>query len=305
MTISTLHRLDKITGPLALTQISQMKWDAGIKSMIEYPAGHTDAMFRANQEQKPLVSFTCSDLATLLGTVTLSGLAISSTPLVTYFKKATTTGNVARATTQHRKITVNLGFLHWSSISLPHNGRGEASCVLTASYDGTNDPFVYAGSSALSGNLTATEYFGAGPVSINGSSIPGIKSINIDSGIELIQEGSDSEVWDTFVGLQRRASVVVTIKTLENVNWATLGLTGTALNGSTGLVFYARKYSAQGRVANATEEHIKFTGLNGSAIPMDSDGQDSSPISDTIKVEFISSSDSVLPLTIDTTSDIT
>ena len=304
MTISTLHRLDKITGPLALTQISQMKWDAGIKSMIEYPSGHTDPMFRANQEQKPLVSFSCSDLATLLGAVTLAGLAISATPLVTYFKKANTTGNIARATTSHRKITVNLGFLHWTSLSLPHNGRGEASCVLTAAYDGTNDPFVYAGSSALSGNLTATEYFGAGPVSINGVSVPGIKSINIDSGIELIQEGSDSEVWDTFVGLQRRQPSV-TIKTLENVNWATLGLAGTALDGSTGLVFYGRKFAAQGRVANATAEHLKFIGLNGSAIPMDSDGQDSSPISDTIKIELIAGSDSILPLTLSAASAIT
>ncbi len=304
MSISTLHRLDKITGPLALTEISQMKWDAGIKSMIEFPAGHTDPMFRANQEQKPLVSFSCHDLATLLGTVSLAGLAISSTPLVTYFKKASTTGNVARATTQHRKITVNLGFLHWSRISLPHNGRGDASCVLTAIYDGTNDPFVYAGSSALSGNLTATEYFGAGPVSINGSSIPGVKSIDIDSGIELVEEGSDSEVWNTFVGMQRRTPKV-TIKTLENVNWATLGLAGTALNGSTGLVFYGRKYSAQGRVANATAEHIKFIGLNGSAIPMDSDGQDSSPISDTLVCELISASDSVLPLTVNAASAIT
>ena len=304
MTISTLHRLDKITGPLALTQISQMKWDAGIKSMIEYPAGHTDPMFRANQEQKPLIEFTCADLATLLGTVTLAGLAISGTPLVTYFKKATTTGNVARATLSHRKITVNLGFLHWTRLSLPHNGRGEASCILTAVYDGTNDPFVYAGSQALSGNLTATEYFGAGPVSINGVSVPGIKSIDVDSGTELFAESSDGEVWDTFIGLQKRTPTV-TIKTLENINWVTLGLAGLALNGSTGLVFYARKYSSTGRVANATAEHIKFIGLNGSAIPMDSDGQDSSPISDTIKVELISGSDSILPLTLNAASAIT
>ncbi len=104
--------------------------------------------------------------------------------------------------------------------------------------------------------------------------------------------------------MQRRTPKV-TIKTLENVNWATLGLAGTALNGSTGLVFYGRKYSAQGRVANATAEHIKFTGLNGSAIPMDSDGQDSSPISDTLVCELISASDSVLPLTLNAASAIT
>lgn len=298
MTITTLHRLDRITGPIALSQITQGKWSAGIKSMIEYPGGHTDPMFRANQSQQPTIDFTTSELATLLATVTLAGLAITSgSPLVTWFKKASTTGNVARASAVHRKITVNLAILHWSKITLPHNGRGDASCIITAGYDGTNEPFVYAGTTALSGNLTATEFFGAGPVSINGVSIPGIKSIDIDSGIKLTQESSDSEVYDTFVGIERRENPSVTIKTMENVNWATYGLNGTALNGSTGLVCYGRKYSATGRVANGTVEHLKFIGLNGTIIPMDSDGQDANPISDTLKVELISITDSVLPLT--------
>lgn len=296
MAISTIHRLDRITGPLSLSEITQQKWSAGIKSMVEFPAGHTDPMFRANQSQQPVIEFTTPELANLLATVGLAGLAISGTPLVTHFKKATTTGNVARGTASHRTVAVNLGILHWTRISLPHNGRADANCVITAAYDGTNFPFVFTGSQALSGNLIATEYFGAGPVRINGTAIPGIKSIDIDSGIELLQESSDGELWDTFVGIQRRAPVV-TIKTLEMINWSLLGLEGANLDGINGLEFYARKYSSTGRVANANAQHIYFRGINGSVIPMDSDGQDSSPLSDTIKAELISSSDSVPPLT--------
>ena len=56
MAISTIHRLDKITGPLALSELTQMKWSAGIKSMIEYPAGHTHPFFRANQDEQPELS---------------------------------------------------------------------------------------------------------------------------------------------------------------------------------------------------------------------------------------------------------
>jgi hypothetical protein len=57
-------------------------------------------------------------------------------------------------------------------------------------------------------------------------------------------------------------------------------------------------------VANATAQHIKFTGLNGIATPVDSNGQQSSPITDTVRVQLTSVSDSVLPLTVNTASAI-
>ena len=176
---------------------------------------------------------------------------------------------------------------------------------MTTAWDGTNDPLVYA-TGALSGNLTGSEYFCAGPVSINGTSYPGVKSIEIDSGTELIHESSDGEVWPSFVGIQHVAPTV-TIKLFEKVLLNTVGLQGSALNGTTGLVFYARKYAngTPARVANATAEHIKFIGLNGAVIPIDADGQDSSPYTDTIKIELVSVSDSVLPLTLTAGSAIT
>lgn len=164
MAISTLHRIDRITGPIALSEISSTKWGTGIRSMIETPAGHTSPMFRSNQSQEPTIEFTCHEISTLLDTLTTpAGIAISSTPLVTYFKKASTTGNVARATTSHSKLTVNLGCLYWTSINLSHNARAEATCMIQTAYDGTNNPLVYATSVALSGNVSGSEYYTLGP----------------------------------------------------------------------------------------------------------------------------------------------
>ena len=308
MAISTIHRLDKITGPVALSEINSSKISAGIKSMVETPAGHIHPMFRANQDQKPVIEFSTPQLVTFLTATTgLTGYSISGTPLVSWIKKANNIGSVARATTSHSKITVNLGILHCASISLPHNGRAECRGIVTAGYDGTNDPLVSShGNVALSGNLTATEYFCAGPASFNGTSLPGVKSIEVDCGVELLCESSDGELWPSFVGIQTVAPTV-TITLFEKVNWNTLTLQGTALNGSTGLVFYARKYAngSPARVANATTEHIKFVGLNGAILPMDTNGQDSSPLTDSLKIELVSGSDSILPLTIDTASAIT
>lgn len=304
MAISTIHRLDKVAFPSSVNfvEVTNMKWNAGIEMMLERPAGHIYPMFAANQKQKATIEFTTPQIETVLGAMTVGGAAFGA--ISTYFKAASTTGSVARATLGHKRVVVNSSIGYWSSIRLPHNGRAEASVMIAANYDGSNNPFVYTGSIALAGNITATEYFGAGPVSINGTSIPGVQDITIESGITLTQEGGESELWDTFTGIEQ-GNPVVTITTREMVNWSTIGLAGLALNGSTGLSFYARKYSANGsRVANATAQHIKFDGILGMAIPMDSSGDGTAPISDTIKVHLTATSDSVLPLIATTSSAI-
>lgn len=306
MSIDTLHKLDKLVLPstVELTQIRSARWQAGITSLLEYPAGHVHPMFRANLEQKPVLEMVTPEIDVVLGAIGVGGAAFGS--IASYFKLAAQTGAVARATTSHQKVTIASSYGHWTTITLPHNGQGEATVMFTAVYDGSNNPFVYAGSQALSGNLAAGTHFGAGPVSINGTNLTGVQEITIESGLQLIQAGSSSEIWDTFVGAERTACKV-TIRTFKMTNWSTLGLSGTTLNGSTGLVFYARKFAqgAGNRVADGTAEHVKFIGLLGTAYPVDSNGQNSSPITDTLVCELIASSDSVAPLTGTTASAIT
>src|SRR6185369_11511222 len=140
-----------------------------------------------------------------------------------------------RATTSHQRIVISQSCVYWTSIRLTDKGMGEAQVMIVPIYDGVNDPFVYTGSVALSGSLVAGTFFGAGPVSVNGVAIPGIQEITIDSGVKLVQLGDASEEFDTFAGIEEgRPSV--TVKTYETMNWSSLGLRGTALNGATGLV---------------------------------------------------------------------
>ena len=299
MSISTLHRLDKIVMPssVEILELTNMRWNAEIEDLLEYPAGHTVPMFVANKHQKPAIMFSTPMLSTLLANVTIAGAALGST--TTYFKKAATTGgSVARASAVHKKIVIASSIIYWKSIKLPHNAPGTAEVVIAANYDGTNDPFVYTGTVALSGNLTATEYFGAGPCSINAVNIPGIAEITIDSGIEEIREGASSEEFDTFVGIGPMKPSI-TIRTFEMVNWSTYLLRGIALDGAAGVVAYARKFSSTGsRVADATAQHIKFIGLNGKANPTDTNGDNNAPLSDTIRCPLIAITDSTYPLTL-------
>lgn len=299
MSFATIHKLDKVVMPSSVefTQIHSARWGAEITSMVEHQAGHTDPTFRSNQESKPVLEFATSQLETVLANLGVAGATVGST--ATYFKLATTIGSDPRASTTHQKVTISSSLGYWTTIRLPHRGRAEANVVMSAIFDGTNDPFVYSGSQALSGNLlasTAVEYWAAGPVSINGTEIEGIQEIEVASGIQLIEAGGASEIWDRFKGVQIFAPIV-TIRTFKMVNWGSVDIEGTALNGSTGITFYARKKKANGsNVIDGTAEHIKFVGAYGSAIPVDSNGEETGPITDTLRCELIAPSDSVRPL---------
>ena len=298
MAINVLTKLDKIVLPAGVefSVLKNRRVAAGITDLLENPAGHVFPMFEANQNQKPMVEFSTPQLDVLLPAIGVGGAALGATAV--YFKLATLTGNDARANLTHNKITIATACAYWRTIRLAHNDKAEADVVIMAGYDGVNDPFVYAGTIALPGTLIGGSWFGVGPVKINSVAVPGIKDVTIDSGIKLLQEGGESEEFDTFVGVQE-CKPSITIRTLTPTNWVTLGLRGTALDGANGVLVYGRKYAANGsRVAPATAQHVSFQGLLGSAKPVDSNGDTTAPVSDTIKCTLVSGSDSVPPLTV-------
>jgi hypothetical protein len=309
MSIATIHRLDKIVFPSAneIIALRNQRWDAGIQSLVEHTAGHPFPQFIATQAQKPLIGFTTPQLAAMLTECSVINGKSITTAINTYFKKGSITGNVARATTEHSLIAVQDVYLYWTRINLRHNEVATIDVVLATAYDGTNSPFaITSGSVALSGTMLTSSlaYFGAGPVEINTVSVGAIQEVTIESGIKLIEEGDASELYNTWTGLEM-AQPTVTIKTLHRTNWATLGLAGVALDGSAGLEVWARKFASDGtRVANATAEHIKFTGLFGRAIAVDSNGEGTTAVTDTLKVELRANTDTGDPLTYSVASAI-
>lgn len=304
MAIGTIFKIDKVilASGQELHAVGSQDHQFGIKPLVERAAGEVYPNFIANQEQKPVLNIGSKQLDVLLANVPISG-AFSLTNIGVYLKKGAGAGAVARATTVHERCVISQACVYWTSIRLMHNQPGEAQLSIVPSYDGTNDPIVFTGSVALPTSLAASSYFGVGPVSINGTAIPGIQEVTIESGIQLQQLGDASEEFDTFVGLLT-GEVSITIKTLEQTNWAALGLRGTVLDGTNGVIVYGRKFAAGGsRVANGTGEHLKFVGLSGKAIPQNTNGQNADPVSDTIKVTLISptSSGSGLTTTVGTT----
>lgn len=299
MAVSSVYYLDKVILPSSVEfhALGNARLDAGITSMIERGAGEVAPNFIATQMQKPTIPFTTPQLATLLTNVGVNGASIASATL--YLKHGATAGRVARATTTHKQVACTTALIYWTTIRLPHNGVGTADVVIVPVYDGTNAPLILTASVALSGTVSAQSYFGAGPVYINNSAVGAVQEITINSGCQLVEVGGESDVYNTFVGVQS-VEPSIEVRTFHTINWASgITLTGTALDGTNGVVAYGRKYSADGqRVSNATTEHIRFLQLNGRIIPLDTSGDGSNIVSDRFRVELRENTSSGLALSV-------
>lgn len=278
--------LDKIILPssVEMQALNAARLEAGITTFAEYGAGEVHPNFLATQRQQPLIPFTTTQLGTMLTNVPLIGASIASATF--YLKAGAVTGRVARATTSHKKVACTTACFYWSTIKLSHNGVGTIDGIIVPIYDASNDPFIQTSGIALSGTISSQDYFGAGPVYINGTAYTDIQEITINSGLELFELGGASEVYNTAIGV-RKVEPTAEVRLLKAINWATLGLGGVALNGSTGFIAYGRKYSPDGnRIANATAGHVGVSALYGRVIPQNTSGDGSNVLSDTFKVEM-------------------
>lgn len=302
MSVSTVVRLDKLVFPtFELQQLDDERWSSGITRTVERAAGSPHPNFSFVDQFGPGIEATTPQVRTLLSNVPVNGLSAVSTNA--YLKLAATTGNATRASSSHGRLTVPLGLLHWNSITLPHRGRGRAQLVLAAGFDGVNDPFVYSGGVSLPTDVRVQEIVRAGPVRVNGTTIPGVQNIEVSSGVQVTRAGGDGEEFPTFVFVEL-TEPTVTIQTLTPVNWATLGLRGVALNGTTGLEFFGRTIGSNGPFANAVGVHTKGQAIYGTCDPVDTSGDGSSPVTDTLRITCTSLTDEALPISFTTNTQI-
>lgn len=304
MAIANLHKVDKIVvgGSFTFHEIENFRLDSAIVSLIRRPSGHVSPMFRAGLSQQQVITFTTSEIDTAWANIPHYGVYVSADTDL-YEKLATATGSDARANTTHIRYRVSDCFVFWTRTSLQHNGVGTIDVTIMPVYDGSNNPIVPAGSTALSGTLAATNHFVAGPVAWNGTTLNGIQSIEISTGLQTLLAGGEGEVWNTFVGTET-IEPIVTLGFFDATSLTGMTILGTALNGSTGLTLYGRHVTGTSRSANGTSAHIKLVGANGAILPSDISGQGSSPTSHTARVELIAASDSTFPMTLSTATTI-
>jgi hypothetical protein len=307
MAVSTVHVLHGIVNSSTfLSQIVNARPITDAQTMIAQSAGLPFPLFTGTIGVNPAVPFETTQLKTILD---LSGALSSIVDLSgantdLHFKKVTDLGRrLADATTGHLRFRMAQAFLSLERISAGHNSEAVASCLLGTTYDGTNSPLVPAGSLALAGTPVGATHWLAGPVKLNGSTLPGVENIDISFNRQVMQMGADGELYPTFAACQFY-SPVITIRCYEHV-WATYGIDGTALSGSAGaFTAYLRKVSNVGRVAAATTEHIAFTGTTGVVHVEEATGGNNDASMVTVRVTLVGADASTEPIAVSTGSAI-
>lgn len=304
MSVSTLYALHGIVNSSTfLSQISNARLTPDIQTIIAQSAGLSFPLFTGNMSTNPSVSFDCTQVKTILD---LSGalasiIDLSGANTDLYFKKIADLGRrVADNSSAHMRFRMSQAFLSLQSITAGHASEASASCLLGTTYDGSNNPLVPAGSQTLSGTPTSAQHFVAGPVVLNTVQLPGVESITIDFGRQLIQLGGDGELYTTFAACGSY-SPVITVRCTEHA-WATYGLNGTAL---TAMSVYLRKVATTGRVADGTAEHVKFTATSGLITVDESSGGANDPSMTTVRITLVGANATTEPIAVDTASAIT
>jgi len=230
------------------------------ESRGEATSGELYNRFISMISQRVAPGFTSYAIASLLDQAGLNGVSIAdlAAGFAMYAHKHLEGGSRTAGAT-HRKYSFTKGIVAPRTLNVDHRGDATITYELVVTYDGSNDPIVITDTSALPGALTDAERFTLGPATIGGISLPQLRSLTVDFGLDVVTEGSDSELWDTFASLRAVNSVVtlrgIDIEWLKSTNIPLAGRAATFANSS----LYLRKRALGGSfVANATAEHIKI-----------------------------------------------
>jgi len=209
--------------------------------------------------QMPIGSFTTLHLDEALTAIGINGVALTSDAALTMYGHKHAAGGGREGATSHKKYLINCGIVVPRSLTCDHQGDATLQYDVVIAYDGTNVPIVPSESQSLAANPTNAERFTLGPISVGGVALSDYRSLSIDFGIDVMQEGSESDIWPTHVSI-REKKPSITIRGIDP-DWFKVaaavdmdGIAGTHANTT----LYLRKRLAGGTFATGSN-HIKLT----------------------------------------------
>jgi hypothetical protein len=259
-----------------ISQIVDKNVSPQIDHIFEGASGAVDADFAAIMTETPLISFTTTGIGTALGLVGWDGLAIS-TATDLYFQRIAQGG--IRDNTNAIKVTLTKGMIVPRRLRAGHKQTAKLTYDLFAiSTDGTTAPLAVAVGQTLPTIPQVSELYVSGTVGLNLLSLNAVTDLDIDFGINVQTLGADGYAFPTFCGITTRRPRI-DVGGLDLTALSTLGLNGLTL---TAWKVYLRKISKGGtRVADATTQHIKFSGTAGMFRPDTARGTNESEASGT------------------------
>ena len=263
--------------------------------------------------QNPRATFTTKALVSLLNALAAKAPVADKyscniadlTAGLTLYAQAFAAGSTRAGESLHRKLAITHGCLGLRRLTCTHQEDATIESEAIVGYDGNNDPVIETDLVSLPAGVTDAERFTLGPATLESVSIPQMRSLDVDFGLDIRAEGSDSEIWPTFVTINGMKPVItfrgIDTEWLKSTNIPRAGKAITHTNTA----FYLRKRALGSTyVGDATAEHIKFTaaGFAYVDIPMDASGNELAESSLIVPCYYDGTND---PLVINTASAIT
>jgi hypothetical protein len=252
---------DSVFGALAIKQCAAAEFSPNNQIDPARMSGAVDPTAHYLGQGEPRARWTSHDLATILGAVSVTaGLYVASgTITVPWNRRAA--GSTFLGATSHFRLNGTKGLL-WPTQFEANQGDPKARCMLECAFLSSNGlavPVTASTAQSLAAQSFTSE-FRLGPVAINGSALPGVVGIVVNTGIQVELEYLDGGVFPTNAYITQR-DPSMDIRFRDETALATYGPLVAAV---TSAVAYFRKKSAGGTVvADATEEHIALSFADG------------------------------------------
>lgn len=255
------------TGGATITQISNHTPAHNYEDLTAFAAGQVGPQFTGSHQAAPSITIVSPQVKAVLDLFSGGDYGISADysggNVDLEFKKGLNLAErVANNVAEHIRCRLQENCMAvWDTIECRQGQPAEITFRLIPRFDsGVGDPLIFTNSVALSITSAFDHVFTLGPVKLNGSFLTGVESWTLENNIEERIVHSDGDPFPTYVGVDTY-SPKLTLRSNNLAYMSTWGTRGTALSA---LSLFLRKKLASGiNVADATEQHIKFTASAG------------------------------------------
>jgi len=237
----------------------------GLGLQVAGADGDPFATYSAIAAVGSIITAGTSKVAVALAKFAGSEIKLYTGHTAAFYFQALALGARRTAGSTHLKKTISTGIAIPRSLSVAQGGVAQFSFDAVAIYDGTNNPILIADSQALPGTPTLDAQHTVGKVSVNGSQVSGIQSINKEFGITLFILSADGDPRPTFVAV-KTIRPAIRVVTTDMSFAATLGNLGLK-RSSTTVVYLQKRDQGATLVAANVAEHISFTMNEGQITP--------------------------------------
>lgn len=251
MAIYLPHVMD-IDGTKIVAKVSEAD-DRQVVTSAPLADGSIERTHNVVTDDRGKRTIQCMDIDTVLSEIGVAGATLST---ITWYDAVLAEAGAKSSSSVHVLHTMSDGYGIPRNISV--TSKGSATISFDVKAEVSSKPWTIAADQALgAGTPGVDKQYGMGPLSVNGSAVSQIESVNINFGNSELEDTSDGAIGVNEI--KTGAHLPVLSFACGDSEFKATVDNAIALS-STGLVFYLRRRAVGGThyVADETTEHIKI-----------------------------------------------